>query len=52
MSEHESKNMKIDANDLMDAIIEMGSVIKRTAYLTKDEGSIGCAKLVVFANVP
>lgn len=36
----------------MDAIIEMGSVIKRTAYLTKDEGSIGCAKLVVFANVP
>ncbi len=36
----------------MDAIIEMGSVIKRTALLTKDEGSIGCAKLVVFANVP
>ncbi len=36
----------------MDAIIEMGSVIKRTAYLTRDKGSIGCAKLVVFANVP
>ena len=36
----------------MDAILEMGSVIKRTAYLTKDESSIGCAKLVVFANVP
>ena len=36
----------------MDAIARMGSVIKRTAYLTRDEGSIGCAKLVVFANVP
>lgn len=36
----------------MDAIIEMGSVIKRAAYLTKDKNSIGCAKLVVFANVP
>ena len=36
----------------MDAIIEMGSVIKRTAYLTRESGSIGCAKLVVFANVP
>jgi len=30
----------------------MGKVIKDTAYLTRDEGSIGCAKLVVFANVP
>ncbi len=36
----------------MDAIALMGSAIKRAAYLTRDEGSIGCAKLVVFANVP
>ena len=36
----------------MDAIAEMGKIIKETAYLTRDKGSIGCAKLVVFANVP
>ncbi len=36
----------------MDAIRRMGSVIKKTAYLTRDNNSIGCAKLVVFANVP
>ncbi len=36
----------------MDAIALMGSTIKRAAYLTKDNQSIGCAKLVVFANVP
>ncbi len=36
----------------MDAIAKMGSIIKKTAFLTKDEDSIGCAKLVVFANVP
>lgn len=36
----------------MDAIAKMGSVIKKTAYLTKDNNSIGCAKIVVFANVP
>ena len=36
----------------MDAVAEMGRVIKRAAYLTKDNNSIGCAKLVVFANVP
>jgi len=34
----------------MDAVRDMGSTIKRTAYLTKDNDSIGCAKLVVFAN--
>ncbi len=34
----------------MDAISLMGDVIKETAYITRDEGSIGCAKLVVFAN--
>ncbi len=36
----------------MDAVARMGSTIKRAAYLTKDQDSIGCAKLVVFANVP
>ncbi|MBR3895305.1 MAG: PFL family protein [Clostridia bacterium] len=36
----------------MDAIALMGSTIKRCAYLTRDENSIACAKLVVFANVP
>ncbi len=36
----------------MDAVREMGEVIKRTAYLTRDNDSIGCAKLVVFANIP
>ena len=36
----------------MDAIQLMGSAIKRAAYLTRDRDSIGCAKLVVFANVP
>ncbi len=36
----------------MDAIARMGSTIKRAAYLTRDNNSIACAKLVVFANVP
>ena len=36
----------------MDAVARMGNVIKRAAYLTREEQSIGCAKLVVFANVP
>ncbi len=36
----------------MDAIRLMGSTIKRAAALTADRNSIGCAKLVVFANVP
>jgi uncharacterized protein len=36
----------------MDAIRLMGSTVKKAAYLTKDNCSIGCAKLVVFANVP
>ncbi len=36
----------------MDAIKLMGGTVKRAAYLTKDRDSIGCAKLVVFANVP
>ena len=36
----------------MDAIKLMGKTIKETAYLTRDNNSIGCAKLVVFANAP
>ena len=36
----------------MDAIRLMGHTVKRAAYLTRDKDSIGCAKLVVFANVP
>ena len=36
----------------MDAVKRMGEIIKDTAYLTKDRDSIGCAKLVVFANIP
>ncbi len=34
----------------MDAVKWMGSIIKETAYLTKEKDSIGCAKFVVFAN--
>lgn len=36
----------------MDAVFAMGKIIKRTAELTADRGAIGCAKLVVFCNVP
>lgn len=36
----------------MDAVAQMGEIISKTAYLTRDKCSIGCAKLVVFANVP
>ncbi len=36
----------------MDALSMMGGVIRRAAYLTRDRNSIGCAKLVVFANMP
>ncbi|NLM21562.1 MAG: PFL family protein [Peptococcaceae bacterium] len=34
----------------MDAVKLMGKIIKDTAYLTRDRDSLGCAKLVVFAN--
>jgi len=34
----------------MDAVAEMGRVIKKTAELTADRGGFGCAKLVVFCN--
>ena len=36
----------------MDAVKKMGEIIKETAYLTREEDSLGCAKLVVFANIP
>ena len=36
----------------MDAIAHMGRIIKRLAERTADRGGIGCAKLVVFANIP
>ncbi len=36
----------------MDAVALMGRVIKQTAQLTAASGGLGCAKLVVFANVP
>ncbi|MEW5801898.1 MAG: PFL family protein [bacterium] len=34
----------------MDAVRHMGEIIKETAFLTRDQDSIGCAKLVVFTN--
>ncbi len=34
----------------MDAVKQMGAIIKETAQRTADKGGIGCAKLVVFAN--
>ncbi len=34
----------------MNAVREMGAVIKETARLTSDQDGLGCAKLVVFAN--
>ncbi|MDX8046878.1 PFL family protein [Gracilibacillus sp. S3-1-1] len=34
----------------MDAVAQMGQIIHQTAELTKDNNSIGCAKLVVFCN--
>ncbi|MBQ9298874.1 MAG: PFL family protein, partial [Clostridia bacterium] len=34
----------------MDAVSLMGHTVKQTAYLTREQGSIGCAKLVVFSN--
>lgn len=36
----------------MDAVKKMGEIVKETAYLTRDNDSIGCAKLVVFSNIP
>jgi len=36
----------------MDAVRLLGEVIKETAELTKEQDSLGCAKLVVFCNAP
>ena len=36
----------------MDAVKLIGEIIKKTAKLTKDNDSIGCAKFVVFCNAP
>lgn len=36
----------------MDAVRTLGQTILDTAYLTRADASIGCAKLVVFANAP
>lgn len=34
----------------MDAVAQVGAIIKQTAELTKEDNSIGCAKLVAFCN--
>ena len=34
----------------MDAVAQMGRIIKETAQITSDNDGLGCAKLVVFAN--
>ncbi|WP_105614323.1 PFL family protein [Vallitalea okinawensis] len=34
----------------MDAVKDMGEIVKKAAYLTRNQDSIGCAKLVIFAN--
>lgn len=36
----------------MDAVRLMGNIIKETAEATKENGSMGCAKLVVLCNAP
>lgn len=36
----------------MDAVKLMGEIVKETALATADQGSLGCAKLVVFCNAP
>lgn len=36
----------------MDAVALMGKTIKQAAEITADRDGIGCAKLVVFANIP
>lgn len=36
----------------MDAVSLMGRTIKEAAALTQDRDGLGCAKLVVFANIP
>lgn len=36
----------------MDAVRLMGEIVRETALATAEQGSIGCAKLVVFCNAP
>ncbi len=36
----------------MDAVRLMGDIVKQTAEATKEQDSLGCAKLVVFCNAP
>lgn len=36
----------------MDAVRLMGEIVKQTAEATKENDSLGCAKLVVFCNAP
>lgn len=36
----------------MDAVRLMGDIVKETAERTKEQDSLGCAKLVVFCNAP
>lgn len=36
----------------MDAVRLMGEIVKQTAELTREQDSIGCAKLVVLCNAP
>jgi len=36
----------------MDAVRLMGEIMRETAYLTRYQDSLGCAKLVVFCNAP
>ena len=36
----------------MDAVKLMGEIVRSTAEYTKEEDSLGCAKLVVFCNAP
>ncbi|MBN1846775.1 MAG: PFL family protein [Sedimentisphaerales bacterium] len=36
----------------MDAVAEMGRIIRDVAEATRDRDGFGCAKLVVFANIP
>ncbi|MCD8083945.1 MAG: PFL family protein [Clostridiales bacterium] len=36
----------------MDAVRLMGDVVKQTAEATREQDSLGCAKLVVFCNAP
>ena len=36
----------------MDTIRLLGGIVKETAELTKEQDSLGCAKLVVFCNAP